>query len=51
MVNLIELTWDSGDVQGHTRPCWQDDPLTIDQVKDELAEYLINNGFEISKLP
>ena len=51
MVNLIEMTWASGNVQGHTRPCWQDDSLTIDQVKDELAEYLINNGFDISTLP
>ncbi len=51
MFDLINLTWSSGDVPGHTMPCTQDNLLTIDQVQYELAEYLSTNGFDISTLP
>jgi hypothetical protein len=49
--NLSSLTWDSGDVPGHTRPCSEENLLTMDQIKEALAEYLFDNGFDISTLP
>jgi hypothetical protein len=49
--NLSSLTWESGDVPGHTRPCSEDNLLTMDQIKEALAEYLFDNGFDISTLP
>jgi arylsulfatase A-like enzyme len=51
LINLVDPIWDSGVVQGHTKPCQQDHSLTIDQVKDKLAEHLSRNGFDISTLP
>jgi hypothetical protein len=50
-LNLIDMTWDSGDVPGHTRPCTEDSLLSMDQIKDALAEYLSANGFDTSTLP
>ena len=50
-LDLVNLTWDSGDVPGHTNPCTEDNLLSIDQIKDALAEYLSTNGFDISTLP
>ena len=50
-LNLIDMTWDSGVVTGHTNPCPEDSLLSMDQIKDALAEYLSTNGFDISTLP
>jgi membrane-anchored protein YejM (alkaline phosphatase superfamily) len=50
-LNLIDMTWDSGNVSDHTRPCTEDNLLSMDQIKDALAEYLSTNGFDISTLP
>jgi hypothetical protein len=50
-LDLVNLTWDSGDVPGHTNPCMEESLLTIDQIKDELGDYLSTNGFDISTLP
>jgi glucan phosphoethanolaminetransferase (alkaline phosphatase superfamily) len=50
-LNLISMTWDSGIVAGHTNPCTEDSLLSMDQIKDALAEYLSTNGFDISTLP
>ena len=49
--DLSNLTWDSGDVPGHTMPCINESLLTMDQIKEALAEYLSDNGFDISTLP
>lgn len=49
--DLSNLTWDSGDVPGHTMPCTNESLLTMDQIKEALAEYLSDNGFDISTLP
>ena len=50
-LNLIDMTWHSGDIPGHTNPCTEESLLTIDQIKDALGEYLSTNGFDISTLP
>jgi hypothetical protein len=50
-LNLIDMTWHSGDIPGHTNPCTEDSLLSMDQIKDALAEYLSTNGFDISTLP
>ena len=49
--DLTSLTWESGDVPGHTMPCSEENLLTMDQIKEALAEYLFDNGFDISTLP
>jgi arylsulfatase A-like enzyme len=50
-LNIVDMTWDSGDIPGHTSPCSEDSLLSMDQIKDALAEYLSTNGFDISTLP
>jgi glucan phosphoethanolaminetransferase (alkaline phosphatase superfamily) len=50
-LDLSSLTWSSGDVPSHTMPCSQDSLLTMGQVKQALADYLLTNGFDISTLP
>jgi hypothetical protein len=45
------MTWDSGDVPGHTSPCAEDKLLSMDQIKAALEEYLSTYGFDISTLP
>jgi hypothetical protein len=51
LLNLISMTWDSGDVPGHTSPCTKDSLLSMDQIKEALAEYLFTYDFDISTLP
>jgi arylsulfatase A-like enzyme len=51
LLDLINLTWSSGEVPGHSYRCKQDSLLTMDQVKAELTDYLLTNGFDISTLP
>jgi hypothetical protein len=50
-LNLITMTWESGEVAGHTNPCTEDSLLSMDQIKDALAEYLSTHGFDVSTLP
>jgi hypothetical protein len=49
-LNLIDLTWSSGDIQGHSSPCLEDNLLTMEQVNDALTEHLLSNGFDTSTL-
>ena len=50
-LDLIGMTWDSGDIPGHSSPCTEDNLLSMVQIKEALAEYLSTNGFDISTLP
>jgi glucan phosphoethanolaminetransferase (alkaline phosphatase superfamily) len=50
-LDLANLTWNSGDIPGHTNPCTEDSLLSMDQIKEALTEYLSTNGFDISTLP
>jgi hypothetical protein len=47
-LNLVDSTWSSGDVPGHSSPCREDELLTVKQIKDALTEYLQLNGFDSS---
>ena len=51
LLNLVSMTWDSGDIPGHTNPCTEESLLSMDQIKAALAEYLSTNGFDITTLP
>ena len=42
--------WGMG-INGHTAPCNPEDRLPEDQVRQELADQLIRNGFDITTLP
>jgi hypothetical protein len=50
-LNLINMVWESGEVAGHTNPCKEDSLLSMEQIKDALAEYLSTYGFDITTLP
>jgi arylsulfatase A-like enzyme len=49
-LTLIDLTWSSGDIPGHSSPCLEDNLLTMEQVNDALTEHLLSNGFDTSTL-
>ena len=49
--DLTTLTWESGEVPGHTRPCSDEDLLTLEEIERALAAYLTANRFDISTLP
>jgi phosphoglycerol transferase MdoB-like AlkP superfamily enzyme len=49
-LNLVDLTWSFGDIAGHSSPCSEDELLSMEQIKNALAEYLLSNGFDTSTL-
>jgi arylsulfatase A-like enzyme len=49
--DIITKTWESGEVPGHTMPCASDKLLSMEEIEEALAEYLVSNRFDISTLP
>lgn len=50
LLNLTDVTWDTGDVDGSTSTCppWTD--ITEEQVFQLIVEHLRGNGFDVSSL-
>jgi arylsulfatase A-like enzyme len=49
--NLETLKWTSGDVLGNIDPCPQQNPLSFDEIKQEMVQRLVLDGFDTSSLP
>jgi hypothetical protein len=50
-VNIDSGHWMAEEVEGHTAPCKAEDMLSIEEIKQELAEHLAKNQFDVSTLP
>ena len=48
--DTTSLTWESGDVPEHTKPCSEEQLLTKDQIYEALVEYLSAYGFDTSTI-
>ena len=49
--DLQSLEWESGEVPGHTMPCSRDELMSMDEIEEELAEYMDSHRFDVSTLP
>lgn len=50
-LDLVKLTWSSGDRSLHTSHCSADSLYSFKQIQQAVAELLSSNGFDISTLP
>ncbi len=51
LFDLTTFHWSSGDVSGSTNSCTGNDLLSFDEIKQEMANRLATDGFDISSLP
>jgi hypothetical protein len=50
-INLTSSGWYSGDIPGYTDPCSEDRLLSKEEIKDNLIQLLVADGFNHSYLP
>jgi hypothetical protein len=50
-LDLKMLTWSSGDVEGYTKPCIDDELLGFEQIKQLVINRLSADGFDTSTMP
>jgi arylsulfatase A-like enzyme len=51
LLNLMNLEWESGEVQGHTAPCREDLMPEPEAIQAQMLDRLERDGFDVTSIP